>query len=194
MDGLKFILIGSESQFESRAISEGRKKIFIESLPNCQTVTRLVTIRNEIHTNCSRLVLSKAPRTVLDSFLKELFKGIDLYGFMRIYSKLHIGEEFVLPVPNSIICMFYEFPSTDSKMLNYIIELHNRILTQHLNNGPLNLHDNTIATFTLVEANGVDFSQLSNGYVYSNDNFTFFIKSSNQFDLTVFYEEKKAGK
>ncbi len=193
MDKLEFISINQDSSLESRIIREGRKKLFIENLPSCQTVTDVIAKRNEIKSSSSRLILLKTPKTVLDSFLKKLFNGIDLFKFMRIYSKLHIGEEFLLPVPESIICMFYELHSKDAEKLNSIVEQQNRILTTNLHDGPLNLHDNTIATFTLVEAKGIDLSKLYGGYTYSDGNFNFFIKSSIQFDLTVFYAERKTG-
>ena len=194
MDGLEFLLIGSDLQLESRAISEGRKAFFLGILPNCQSVDIIKAEQEKLNPYFTRVTLLKTPKKTLDAFLKEMFNGMELFDFMRTYAKLHIGEEFVLPVAESIICMFYNLSSGSADIMNSIIELNSFILTENLNDGPLHLHDNSITTFTLVKADGVDFNDLWGGHKYSTDNFNFFIKSSNQFDLTVFYEEKKAGK
>lgn len=167
----------------------GRRQHFISNLPICQTVADIL----EKEQNCSPTAhtIFKTPKETLDGFLKERFGGLELFEFMKIYSKLHIGQEFLLPVPDSIICMFYE--ATDVEALKSQINSNENILTQNLNDGPLNLHVDSIATFTLVKASDVDLSKLLGGYQYSYGNFNFFIKSSMQFDLTVVYEEKKQG-
>lgn len=167
----------------------GSKKHFINSLPVCQSVTEVSA--EEEKSSSDFYVVTMIPKEILDNFLKEKFKGLELFDFMKNYARLHMGQEFLLPVPESIICMFYK--ANDVETLNRQINSYENILTRNLNDGPLNLHDNSIATFTLVEATDLDFSKLWGGYQYSNGKFNFFIKSSIQFDLVIIYERKKQG-
>ena len=78
MDGLEFLLIGSDLQLESRAISEGRKAFFLGILPNCQSVDIIKAEQEKLNPYFTRVTLLKTPKETLDAFLKEMFNGMEL--------------------------------------------------------------------------------------------------------------------
>ena len=60
------------------------------------------------------------PREVLDNFLKETFEGTGIAKFMQIYTKLHVGEAFCLPVVTpTVACLFGNFDNLD--LLSHIL-------------------------------------------------------------------------
>ncbi len=158
------------------------------NLSKCETVDKLQTIDNS-----SLNVSVSAPKNVFDSFLKEKFDIDGISGFMEIYTKLHIGESFSLPVPENITAIF-KVSNDPFELAHFLAHYQSTIITTRYSSY-LNLHNDSIYRFTLIRA---DFdwekhaNQFCTGYHYETKQFHFFIRSSIQFDLTVLYQ-KKAG-
>ena len=175
------ILTNLENPFEESEIDH-------RNLPKCKNVSEL----NKIDLSSSNMSIS-APKNVFDSFLKEKFDIEGIFGFMEIYTKLHIGEAFFLPVPENISVIF-KVSNDPIDLSHFLTHYQSSIITTH-NSSYLNLHNDTIYRFTLIRAD-FDWDKNANlfylGYHYETEQFHFFIRSSIQFDLTVLYQ-KKAG-
>lgn len=167
--------------------NEAAEKIARESLPLCNNVDELLQLANT-HENQS----VRTPREILNGMLHLKFHGIEVAEFMKIYTKLHIGESFVLPIPPIVTCVFKEMDSPED--VQNFLEGHQRTIGQDSFGTFLNLHTDDVYEFTVIHANfnlEKEHNSIYHGYYYNeNEYFAFFIKSSAQFDLTIVYSEK----
>ena len=166
---------------------EGIKEALRQGLLKCD----LEELKKVDQTKKDRTV--NASTLVFDEFLKEKFNGIGISEFMKIYTKKHVGEEFCLPVPSEITCIFNSSDDPEA-LAKFLANYKQTIGTNHFTgNTFLNLHNNNVYEFTLIRAE-FSLDEHKNlfwaGYHHSHDNFKFFIKSSAQFDLTVVYNDK----
>lgn len=131
------------------------------------------------------------PEKILDNFLKEKFGNIGIAEFMKIYTKMHVGEAFSLPVVTPVInCLFGSCDNLD--LLSQILADYQSSLKKNVfGNTFLNFHTDAIYKFTLIHATGLKKSKnkFYTGYYHKTEHFCFFIQSSAQFDLTIVYEE-----
>lgn len=167
--------------------NEAAENAFRESLPVCDDSAKLLEYANAQKNDAFR-----APAEVLDNMLRMKFHGIGIREFMEIYTKLHIGEAFALPVPPLVTCVFKEMSS--AKEVANFLSGHQRTIGEDRFGTFLNLHNDTVYEFTVIHANfnlEEEHKSIYHGYYYGdNEHFAFFIKSSAQFDLTVVYSEK----
>lgn len=169
--------------------NEAAEKAFRENLPICNDPDNLLLeYANAQATNKA----VRAPAEVLDKMLRVKFGNLGIREFMEIYTKLHIGQAFALPVPPIITCTFKEMSSAEN--VQNFLSGHQRTIGEDRFGTFLNLHTDDVYEFTLIRANfnlENDHESIYQGYYYGdNEHFAFFIKSSAQFDLTVVYSEK----
>ena len=143
--------------------------------------------------NSQKDISVRATAEVMNEMLKMKFSGIDIQKFMEIYTKLHIGEAFALPVPPIITCTFKNMTSAEE--VQNFLSGHQRLIGEDgFGRSFLNLHTDNVYEFTIIRAHfnlAEDHKSIYHGYYYDeNEKFAFFIKSSAQFDLTVVYSEK----
>lgn len=137
----------------------------------------------------------KVPTELMNLFLNNYFGINGIYSFMKIYSKLHAGIEFAMPVPETIYYLFgYENnPEVIKKLLT---GYQASVGVMGGSSTFLNLHTNDIYKLTIIAA-GFDLECIDSpflGYHYKNKNFHFVIKSSSQMDLTILYNNlRKEG-
>lgn len=141
------------------------------------------------------LTIFRTPFDSLNNFLTEKFDGIGIPEFMQIYTKLHVGQSFCLPVATPEITCYFKTERDHDYLAQFLPQYQESIVPNPFSfqGSRLNLHNDTIYKFTLIHANFslAEFADYFRcGYHYETNEFHFFIKSSIQFDLTVVYEEK----
>lgn len=162
------------------------------------SLTELATVEELIEKeSCSKHETYQAQTLIFNEFLKKRF-GIDLPGFMQLYTKEHFKalgfkeeEGIALPVGPTTICYFAE-SSTPDILSQRLVNYQASVVPTLFGGTRLNLHNDTIYKFTIVRANfnlETAKSQFFFGYHFTTDKFRFFIKSSAQLDITVVYEE-----
>lgn len=169
--------------------NEAAEKAFRESLPICEDHNILL---HEYANATENHKVVRATAETLDEMLHAKFEYLGIRQFMEIYTKLHIGQAFALPVPPIVTCTFKEM-NTAEDVQNFLAG-HQRTIGQDHFGTFLNLHTDDVYEFTLIRATfnlEEDHKSIYNGYYYGDhEHFAFFIKSSAQFDLTIVYSEK----
>lgn len=186
--------------FEGICINFPSEKFFHDyvKIPELNTVEDL--LKQEATSPC-KLRFYSIPSEVFNEFLSVRF-GFDIAGFRRLYSSKHSRtlriepEElfylgmYVHPIPQRISAYFEEVNT--SRELAFKLEQCEKVIQTHSSTGPLNLHNHDVCNFTLIRAK-FNLEEIKEqwffGYYFSTTKFRFIIKSSNQFDITVTYEE-----
>ena len=159
------IFNGKESEWDTDFVKQ-------TDIPNCSDTAWLyeaaLTKQNKMF---------KVPIELIDIFLDNYFGINGIYSFMKIYTKLHTGVEFAIPVPKTIYYLFgYE---NDPKSIKKLLAGYQASICGIGNSTFLNLHTNDIYKLTIISA-GFDLECIDSpflGYHYKNENFHFVIKS-----------------
>lgn len=168
---------------------EAEENAYRNSLPYCEDVNQLRELFNSDAESSVR-----TSSDVLDHALRREFgTNRDLEYFMKLYTKLHFGQSFAMPVPPEVVC-YFKVKHSAQEVTDFLRGYQRTIGTDEHGRSFLNLHDDNVREYTFIRA---DFDiwgnkhQLYGGYIYrtSNLRYTFFIRSSSQFDLTIIYNK-----
>ncbi len=171
-------------------------RIFDNNTGECEQLLQQFAKLNSTSELATKVAASPAeifltPAETLDDFLKEKFSGIGIAEFMQIYTRMHVGEAFCLPVVTpTVTCLFGSFDVSD--LLSQMLVDYQSILKQNAFGSTfLNLHTDATYKFTLLHVTNLTESKnkFYSGYHHETEHFHFFLKSSAQFDLTILYEE-----
>lgn len=170
--------------------------IFDNNTGECEQLLQQFAKLNSTSELATKVAASPAeifltPAETLDDFLKEKFSDIGIAEFMQIYTKMHVGEAFCLPVVTpTVTCLFGSFDVSDllSQML---VDYQSTLKKNGSGSTFLNLHTDATYKFTLLHVTNLTESKnkFYSGYHHETEHFHFFLKSSAQFDLTILYEE-----
>ena len=169
---------------------EAEETAYRNSLPYCDDVNQL---REYFNSDAESSVRTSSD--VLDHALRREFgTNRDLEYFMKLYTQLHIGQAFAFPVPPEVVC-YFKVKHSAEEVVNFLRGYQSIVGSDEHGRSFLNLHDDDVREYTFIRA---DFDLLSNkhklygGYLHSTSNlrYTFFIRSSSQFDLTIVYNKK----
>ncbi len=167
--------------------NEAKENAIRESLPIYDNPDKLLELESSQKNTSVR-----APANILDEMLRTKFSNLGIREFMEIYTKLHIGEAFAIPVPSIVTCTFKGMNSAEE--VQNFLSSHQQTIGHDRFGSFLNLHNDNVYEFTLIRANfdlKKDHHSIYHGYYYDqNEQFAFFIKSSAQFDITVVYSKK----
>lgn len=164
----------------------GEFEKLLQQFPNLNSTSELAT---KVAVSPAEIFLT--PAETLDDFLKEKFSDIGIAEFMQIYTKMHVGEAFCLPVVTpTVACLFGSFDKPDL-LINLLTNYQASVQKNIFGSTFLNLHTDATYKFTLLHVTGLkkNKNQFYSGYHHETEHFHFFLKSSAQFDLTVIYEE-----
>ena len=169
--------------------NEAAENTFRENLPICENHDALL---HEYANATENHKVVRATAETLDKMLRAKFNNLGIREFMEIYTKLHIGQPFAIPVPPIVTCTFKEMCTAED--VQNFLSGHQRTIGHDHFGTFLNLHTDNVYEFTLIRAAfnlEKDHNSIYHGYYYGEDeHFAFFIKSSAQFDLTIVYSEK----
>lgn len=167
---------------------EAEETAYRNSLPYCEDVNQLEELFNSDADSSVR-----TSPDVLNNAMRKEFDDRDLDFFMNLYTQLHFGQSFVFPVPPEVVC-YFKVKHSAQEVLDFLRGYQSIVGSDEHGRSFLNLHNDNVREYTFIRA---DFDiygnkhKLYGGYIYRTANlrYTFLIRSSSQFDLTIVYNK-----
>jgi hypothetical protein len=171
-----------------RAVQEGvPESTLYEVLPECNTVAK---IEKAAPKKAEESSVFNTDERIINEYLNKNFGFRTIYDFEAFYIQQHIKQPLLIPIVAPFItCVLRKVSDADALIKNM---QHHQVPVELVADGMQNLHDSSVYILTLIECE-FDLPQYQEdlpGYSYETDEMYLRIKSSPQFDLTIFYQLK----